>query len=29
MDIKKIGMVDYKTFLITMNKTIYNKNNNN
>ena len=27
MDIKKIGMIDFKTFLITMNKPIYNKTN--
>lgn len=26
MDIQKIGMIDYETFLVTMNKSIFLKN---
>ena len=25
MDIQKLGMIDYKNFLTTLNKTVYNK----
>ena len=27
MDITKIGMIDYKSFYLTLNKTVYNKDN--
>ena len=28
MDLAKIGMIDYKSFYLTLNKTVYNKDHN-